>query len=44
LRRPFEPWKVRAWLRHRHPRPGRKPDPVRVLVGLLTFIAMARIR
>jgi hypothetical protein len=42
LRRPFERWKVRAWHRHRRPRPVAQTSPVRMLLWLLSLKALAR--
>ena len=43
MRRPFEPWKVRAWQRHRRLQPGGRMRPGRVLSWLLSSITLARI-
>jgi len=43
LRRPFERWKVRAWHRHRRPRPAGKMSPARVLLWLLSRRTLARV-
>jgi hypothetical protein len=42
LRRPFEPWKVRAWQRHRCLRPTGRVIPVRVRLWLLILMILAK--
>jgi len=42
LRRPFERWKVRAWRRHRRPRPAEKMSPVRVPLRLLSLRTLTK--
>jgi hypothetical protein len=43
LRRPFEPWKVRAWQRHRLLRPTGRVSLARVRLWLLILMTLVRV-
>jgi membrane protein insertase Oxa1/YidC/SpoIIIJ len=42
LRRPFEPWKVRAWQRHQRLRPTGEASPAWMLLWTMSLMVLTR--